>query len=555
MNGVSGKPNNSLTKVFQCIPMALLLVFVVCSTSWAAEYYIDKNNGSDENSGALSDPWKTIGKANATLKAGDTVYIKGGVFNNTVIRPGNSGTASDPITYARYESEKVVLSFVSGLRTTAINLSNRDHIVIDGIDVDGNAIGDDSHVREWVNMDSGSYNVVKNCNFKRCYGWSGVKIGHGAHHNKILDNTMKNCGGKARNNGDMITIGVETGTPHHNLVEGNTLSHAGHNIVNVEGYQNIIRNNDLSNPNGRILTLRKLNAYGERNLFENNRVHDNGVPKNNSRPPSMKLLGEYQIVRNNMLYNNVAHAMQIPVGASNVGTKANHLRVYNNVFYNNGAEAIKLFTYNARGLDTSANSYVNNIIFGNGQVGISLEPETGGFNGNRIINNNMLQKPGAKGYIRTESFGTNTVPWYENRHPDYVYQNKASAPEFVDAASGDFRLEAQSPMIDAGAWLTTTKDAGSGTKIPVNDASFFMDGWGVIKGDVIQLENQSKTARITDIDYDNNIVTVDKSLSWKESQGVSLQYNGSAIDIGAFESQGGNNTASILPPANLRVIN
>ena len=90
-------------------------------------------------------------------------------------------------------------------------------------------------------------------------------------------------------------------------------------------------------------------------------------------------------------------------------------------------------------------------------------------------------------------------------------------------------------MIDAGGWLTTTTSTGAGTQVPVEDARYFMNGWGVIEGDLIQLQGQTRTARITSVDYDNNILTIDQSLTWTQGLGVSLPYNGSAPDIGAFE--------------------
>jgi hypothetical protein len=71
----------------------------------------------------------------------------------------------------------------------------------------------------------------------------------------------------------------------------------------------------------------------------------------------------------------------------------------------------------------------------------------------------------------------------------------------------------------------------------VEDASYFYDGFGIEgeTGDVIQLEGDTKTARVIDIDYVNNTLTLDQLLNWTDGQGVSLAYNGSAPDIGAYE--------------------
>ena len=66
-----------------------------------------------------------------------------------------------------------------------------------------------------------------------------------------------------------------------------------------------------------------------------------------------------------------------------------------------------------------------------------------------------------------------------------------------------------------------------------------MDGWGMqalgVLGDIIQLEGQTKRAKIINVDYSTNTITVDESLTWTKGQGVSLAYSGNKPDIGAYE--------------------
>ncbi|MEM9997840.1 MAG: right-handed parallel beta-helix repeat-containing protein, partial [Bacteroidota bacterium] len=62
-----------------------------------AVYFVDGDAGSDSNSGqTLATAWKTINKAAQTLRAGDTVYIRGGIYYESVY-PKNSG-----VTYSAY---------------------------------------------------------------------------------------------------------------------------------------------------------------------------------------------------------------------------------------------------------------------------------------------------------------------------------------------------------------------------------------------------------------------------------------------------------------------
>lgn len=72
-------------------------------------YYVDIN-GSDSNNGiSLSTPFKTIGRAAQAATAGDTVFIRGGTYRETVT-PLNSGTNGNEITYRNYNDEEVVVS-------------------------------------------------------------------------------------------------------------------------------------------------------------------------------------------------------------------------------------------------------------------------------------------------------------------------------------------------------------------------------------------------------------------------------------------------------------
>ncbi len=41
--------------------------------------------------------------------------------------------------------------------------------------------------------------------------------------------------------------------------------------------------------------------------------------------------------------------------------------------------------------------------------------------------------------------------------------------------------------------------------------------------------------RITSINYDKNMLTVEKAVSWKKGDTVNLSYKGDAPDIGPFE--------------------
>jgi hypothetical protein len=72
----------------------------------AETYYVDAMDGRDTNNGlAEATAWKTIAKVNAsTLEPGDQILFKRGRVWREVLRPGSSGTRSEPIVFGAYDT-------------------------------------------------------------------------------------------------------------------------------------------------------------------------------------------------------------------------------------------------------------------------------------------------------------------------------------------------------------------------------------------------------------------------------------------------------------------
>jgi hypothetical protein len=184
-------------------------------------------------------------------------------------------------------------------------------------------------------------------------------------------------------------------------------------------------------------------------------------------------------------------------------------------------------------------------------AGKPVQLMTGRLDGFVFESNNLFNLQAPELYLITYGSRTSSNPpqhavsWWELNHPGLFKGNLESDPQFVDAANHDYHLRLESPMIDAGGFLTTTTGRGSGISMPVADAGYFYDGYGITdeKGDVIQLSGQTETARVIGIDYGNKRLILDKALSWSDKQGVALQYSGNGPDVGAFEY--------IIPPAGI----
>ncbi len=93
----------SLTKYATFVILTLSLFFNFTEPTRAANYYVS-NNGLDNNSGTITAPWKTLVFAAGKLVAGDTLFIRSGIYHEKV-NFSRSGTASQPITILSYPSE------------------------------------------------------------------------------------------------------------------------------------------------------------------------------------------------------------------------------------------------------------------------------------------------------------------------------------------------------------------------------------------------------------------------------------------------------------------
>jgi hypothetical protein len=99
--------------------VVLSSVILSSSVAAAANYYVASNGVDGPGRGTLANPFKTINYAanQSTLTAGDTVYIRGGTYRETV-NVGRSGNASHPITFMPYGGEHVTVTGLDVVNST-----------------------------------------------------------------------------------------------------------------------------------------------------------------------------------------------------------------------------------------------------------------------------------------------------------------------------------------------------------------------------------------------------------------------------------------------------
>jgi PKD repeat protein len=497
----------------------------------AAGYCVDTNNpgASDSNPGTEALPWKTISKANQTLVAGDTVYIKSGNYTDQ-IAPVNSGTASGRISYRAYGSDVVTVRDT----TAAITLSGKSYITVQGINF--------YNCDRFMHLSGATHNIIAYCRFDQVRNrsdWAGSSLSGNSQYNWIHHCQFSKYGQvlEGDDRGSVLDIGAESSTTdltRYNLIEDCTLFHGGHHVLGVFSMYNVYRRNYIHNEEWMTgagdrgtTTYGNRNVYfsgyavnAGRNLFEDNRVGYSADPPDQDGVTSVLVITSHNIIRRNEIFNSDRSGLAMGL-TSTYPNDITYNKIYNNTFFHSGVH----------GDSVVDNSAIFLVIYGGTHV---IE--------NNAIKNNLLYKHiapyGAYGYadLGDQIFAGN---WDGDTQGDPLFVNASLVlPDPMDPDLPDLHLNSGSPCISAGTYLTTiTSASGSGTTLTVADAGYFTDGWGIegVAGDEIQIVGTSQKARIVSVNYTNNTITLATTLTWTQGQGLVLAYVGSAPDIGAHE--------------------
>lgn len=549
----------SVMKLRAFMVLAVVAALSLFTDALAATYYIAQN-GNDANPGtSISAPWRTIGKANSTLVAGDTVYIRAGSYAEQ-INPVNNGGSGKPITYARYSNEAVSISYFSNGLPQA-NLSGRSFIILDGLNF-LNSGG------SWIRADNSLHCIIQNCKLSGYANhWRGIN-GNNADYIKILNCTFADappCTNAPDGTCPADHVWLREGADYA-LVEGNTFGKIGHQNLNVgyPGNRNIIRNNIFENAYHTSVGL-VYTGPENRNLFENNIVKNSGSDCVNNPDLSEACIpgsrfvnifshgglqigpGHNNIVRKNVFYNNGSM-----VFASTPSHSVENNKIYNNTF-DQEQKTFLMQNGSADYAEFSKNTWKNNSISRAKIEGMFYNTSDRVRDIQFWVNNNFF------GNASTSYNGTkrNDLGFLDGGTFHVLWRGQFSGnlsvdPKFLDWDKRNYSLQPNSPLIDAGAWLThIVSPTGAGKSFYVAEAGYFCDGWGIVEGDLIQLQSALNPVIVKSINYTTNMITVDTEISWRSGDGVSLPYKGAGPDIGAFEYTG--QSSRLAPPSGVMV--
>lgn len=498
----------------------MVLPLVLAGVSTAGTYYVSPA-GLDGNPGTQAQPW-SISKANTTMVAGDTAILMDGQYT-MAIAPINSGNDGAPIIYRSMNNRGAKFD---GLQYAAV-VTLKSWIVIDGIQCNNGY--------RWVVGEGGSSHItITNCHFENSSGWESIRFHSTGGYITVTNNYIY-----------WGTDSVHIRSSQGHYIAGNTFIGAEHTDLTIMDIdRSVIENNTLTNTGEKCMEVFSERQYlppnekkCEYDVIQNNVFHDNNIE-------GTQYAGSSCILRWNTFVNMNAGQNFGGYGGTDPGDDPEawwdqHNRFYNNVMYNctsaiGGSFFARLLPLGGAFGD---NVSINNIIAGGTsatQVNIGSQATPADM---PFFRNNIIRADGGQ-QVFSWDMGNPlyTLAEMQAAFPGSCADNMSVQPQFVNAAAGDFHLAGGSPMIDAGRPLTYAKNNGSGTVVPVEDVLFFTDGCGLIAPDVIRVGSQK--ANIVSINYAAKQLTLDRSVYWTPGMGVTLDFKGSAPDLGAFESAG-----------------
>ena len=335
------------------------------------------------------------------LAPGDTLYIRGGTYAETLDNTIPSGTSwSAPITVAAYSGETAIIKPISPPSDAIIYFDFQSYVILKNLVVDGSGLG--------------------------VAGIDGVKI---TYQTKVplYANHIRFQGCEIRNapeNGILITT------------DPSSTEHVYYN----EFLGCLIHNNGYNTGNG--ASGHGLYSQSSFCIIDGNKIYDNagyGIHLYNSDSGGTAD-DSNNIVRNNLVFDNSQkNDGSTQSGNAGIGLfdGANNL-CYNNIVYGN---AVGIVT----GYGDSGTLIYNNTITGNGLYGGAGGISIGGTSSNS--HNDIVR---------------NNISYANNGASDYVDMGAATTadhnlfgvnPLFVNSAANNFHLQAGSPAIDAGITL------------------------------------------------------------------------------------------------------
>ena len=274
--------------------LKLFLAIAIASTlgmtadAHAATYYVS-TSGNDSNRGTESAPWRTVAHAVSTMVAGDTTYVRGGIYREGLIRFRRSGTRSAPIRLLAEPGESPVIQCIDAEAIHRIIIQHGSGAAL-------NPMG-------WI--------TIEGFEIANCY--NGIKF-HNLHDSVIRGNWIH----------DSRSQGI-LGNGTRVQIEANTISDNGRTLTTLDHGMYV---------NGSNITVTNNLIYGNATF---------GIQLNGSGSSSYSSdyhpSREFAVSENWLIANNTIAYQQQAAAIVVWGATCNDTRIENNIFYENRTAA------------------------------------------------------------------------------------------------------------------------------------------------------------------------------------------------------------------------
>ena len=464
----------------------MLLVSVSVAVAQVNISYYVSTTGNDSNPGTRAAPWRTIQHAADTARAGSTVNVEGGIYEE-LVSINVSGNASDGfITFRSDPGATAILDaghFTPSGRQGVLTIHNQSYVRIEGFEIRNFRTAEHRLTPLGISvLGSGSHIELLNNN---------------VHH---IEQTFegRDAPGRGGNGFGIAVYGTDAKAPITDLIiDGNEVHHlktgsseslvVNGNVTNFRITHNVVHDNNnigidvigfertaldpavdqardgvVSNNLVYNITSRGNPAYrneensdgiyvdgGTRILIEQNVMHDVDfgielASEHKDRATS------YVIARNNLIYHSHTAGVSIGGYAPERG-HTEHCTVINNTLYDNDTSGTGSGEFQMQ-WNMADNIFANNIVYAGARCLMSVIKSQ--VEKNRLpvaIDHNLYYCASGEQASTWKSASATTRGF--DKYVESTGNDSHSRfldPHFVDAAEHNFHLQSDSPAIAAG---------------------------------------------------------------------------------------------------------
>jgi hypothetical protein len=359
------------------------------------QYFYVSTTGKDSNPGSITAPWRHIQHAANMIRAGNTVYVHGGVYNEQVSIP-TSGTATGGyITFQSFPGETAIVdgtNLAPGVQTGLLDVQSKSYIRIIGFEIRNfktatanvpagiNIGGAGSHIEVRRNLIHDIVTTAGGSNGNAfgiaVYGTNGIaSINHLSIDGNELRNLQTGCSESLTINGNVQNWQVTNNSNHDNNNIGiDSIGFEKTAPANDQARDGLVAGNlvynitSVHNPcyNGSTGANGIYSDGGTRIIIERNIVHhaDIGIEMASEIPGHVT---SHVIARNNLVY--LSQVVGVSIGGANATMNGgtDHVTIVNNTLFKNDTGLTGSGEFQIQNHATN-NLFENNLVYASSQA-------------------------------------------------------------------------------------------------------------------------------------------------------------------------------------------